>query len=159
MHAIAAAEERAFRPSRPALFSGAGLRALGAAWLCATLFSGLPSTLHALWSGGDVMEATWAAGRMLLPAAEPGGALLAAAALAHGMVSLFWALALWRLPRRRLAMEAVAAAAAIAVLDLLIIAPRFFPAVAALPFWPQFADHLMWGACYGLALGRARRPA
>lgn len=99
------------------------------------------------------MEATYAAGRMLLPGAQPGSALLAAAALVHGTVSLFWAVVLAALlAQRHVVGLAVAASAAIALLDLLVIAPRFFPPVAALPFWPQFADHLMWGACYGLAL-------
>ena len=27
-----------------------------------------------------------------------------------------------------------------------------FPEVAALAFWPQMADHLMWGACVGVVL-------
>jgi hypothetical protein len=36
--------------------------------------------------------------------------------------------------------------------DLRLIAPRFFPEVAALEFWPQMADHLVWGACFGLVL-------
>ncbi len=44
------------------------------------------------------------------------------------------------------------AAAAIGLLDLRVIAPLFFPEVAALAFWPQMADHLMWGACVGVVL-------
>jgi len=54
------------------------------------------------------------------------------------------------------ALWAVLAAMAIAVFDLRLIAPMFFPAVAALPFWPQFGDHLMWGACFGLTLALRR---
>jgi hypothetical protein len=52
-------------------------------------------------------------------------------------------------------------AVAIGLLDLRVIAPAFFPSVAALAFWPQMADHLMWGACLGLPLqlmARARPP-
>jgi hypothetical protein len=45
----------------------------------------------------------------------------------------------------------------IAVVDLLIIAPAYFPEVAALAFAPQFADHLMWGASFGLTLDLRRR--
>jgi len=90
------------------------------------------------------------------------GNLFADAALVHGSVSLFWGAILWlTLPGRRTAACAIAAAALIGVVDLRFIAPRFFPEVAALDFWPQMADHLMWGACFGLVLqfrGRARQP-
>lgn len=83
---------------------------------------------------------------------------LAAAAFVHGLVSLFWALVLWLvLPDRRAMSCTRVASAAIAVLDLRVIAPIFFPEVAALEFWPQFADHLMWGACVGFAFARPRR--
>jgi hypothetical protein len=75
------------------------------------------------------------------------------AALVHASVSLFWAAILaFTLPRRHTTAWSVAAAALIGVLDLRIIAPRFFPDVAALELWPQMADHLMWGACFGLVL-------
>ena len=118
------------------------------AWLLATLLSGLPSTLYALLTGGDPLEATRAAGAMVrLPES------IAAAAVVHAAVSLFWSVLLWfALPFRHTTLWALAASAAIAVLDLRIIAPAFFPEVAALAFWPQFADHLMWGACVGLTL-------
>lgn len=125
------------------------------AWLLATLLSGIPSTLYALLTGGDVMEATRAAGAM---AGRPDS--LVAAALVHFAVSAFWALVLWRLlPDRHTALWAVLASAAIALLDLKVIAPAFFPEVAALAFWPQFADHLMWGACYSVGLSLARPRA
>jgi hypothetical protein len=123
------------------------------AWLLATLLSGIPSTLYALLSGGDPTEPTRAAGAMLLPSQTEWPKLLLAAALVHGVVSLCWASILWlTLPLRHTTLWALVASAAIAVLDLRIIAPRFFPEVAALAFWPQFADHLMWGACVGLVL-------
>jgi hypothetical protein len=117
------------------------------AWLAATLLSGIPSTLYALATGGDALEATRAAAAMF-PLSRN---LFADAALVHGSVSLFWATILWcTLPRRHAAAWALAAAALIGLLDLRFIAPRFFPEVAALDFWPQMADHLMWGACFGL---------
>jgi len=85
------------------------------------------------------------------------GHVLLDAGLAHVSVSLFWAMLLWAvLPRRHSTVLAVAAAALIGVLDLRLIAPRFFPEVAALQFWPQMADHLMWGLCFGLVLERGR---
>lgn len=136
------------------------------AWLAASVLSGLPSTLHALATGGDVMEATRAAALMVLP--DDGTtdwslqAIFLAAGLAHGSISLFWAMLLALvLPRRGVTAWAMAASAAIALLDLGLIAPALFPAVAALAFLPQLADHLMWGACYGgtLAWMGRMRPA
>ena len=94
---------------------------------------------------------------MLLPSETSLPALVAAAALVHSSVSFFWAVVLWAtLPRRRTMLWALVASVAIALLDLRLIAPAFFPDVAALAFWPQLADHLMWGACVGFAL-RGRR--
>lgn len=123
------------------------------AWLAATLLSGVPSTLYALLTGSDALEATRAAGAMIN---RPGS--IAAAALVHSLVSLFWATVLWLLlPYRHSALWALLASMGIALLDLRIIAPAFFPEVAALAFWPQFADHLMWGACIGLAFEYGRR--
>lgn len=128
------------------------------AWLAATLLSGLPSTVWALLTGGDVAEPTRAAGSMLLPGETETWKLVAAAALVHPAVSAFWALALWRvLPRRAAPEWALLAAVLIALLDLKLIAPLFFPRVAALDFWPQLADHLMWGVSYAIALDWRRR--
>lgn len=138
-----------------------GRRDLFYAWLVATVFSGLPSTLHALATGADVLEATRAAGAMLLPRATDTVTLFAAAAIVHPAVSLFWTLVFaMLLPRRHVTLGATIGAAAVALLDLRVIAPMLFPAVAALPFWPQFADHLAWGALLGGTLQlRARRAA
>jgi hypothetical protein len=125
-------------------------RDLFLAWVMATVFSGVPSTLYAFATGADPLEATRAAGRMLLPHATDTRILFAAAAIVHPAVSLLWTLVLGMLlPRRHVGWWAMAAAAAIALLDLRVIAPRLFPAVAALAFWPQFADHLAWGALLG----------
>lgn len=120
--------------------------ALVSAWLLATLLSGIPSTTYALLTGNDPLEATRAAGAMI---GRPDS--IAAAALVHCAVSLFWVVVLWLwLPRGMV--WALLASAAIAILDLGLIAPLFFPEVARLAFWPQFADHLAWGACVGAAL-------
>lgn len=125
------------------------------AWLAATVLSGLPSTVWALVQGSDATAATRAAGAMLLPHETRFAYLFAAAALVHPLVSLFWAAVVWRLlPRRHVVLSALAASAVIALIDLRLIAPAFFPAVAALDFWPQLADHLMWGACFGGVLRR-----
>jgi hypothetical protein len=128
------------------------------AWLAATVLSGLPSTLHALITGGDVTEATRAAGAMLISSESSFSQLFAAALIAHSAVSFAWvALLVLALPRRRTLFWSLVAAAMIAVLDLRIIAPMMFPEVARLPFWPQFADHLMWGASVGMAVHWRRR--
>jgi hypothetical protein len=127
-------------------------RQLLCAWLLATLLSGIPSTLYAILTNGDPMEATRAAGAMIGLSGS-----IAAAAVVHASVSVFWSVVLWlALPDRHLTWWALLASVAIALIDLRVIAPAFFPEVAALAFWPQFADHLMWGACVALAF-RARR--
>jgi hypothetical protein len=130
------------------------------AGLGAALTSGAPSTLFAWWTGADVLEATRAAGAMLIPADSTLPELIAAATVVHLSVSLFWAAVLTRLlPRKFTIAAAMLAAAGIAVLDLRVIG-RFFPEVHALPFWPQFADHLAWGATVGAVLSwRFRREA
>lgn len=99
------------------------------------------------------MEATRAAGAMV---GRPQS--IVAAGAVHAAVSLFWCWVLWlALPFKYTTVWALAAAAAIALVDLRVIAPLFFPEIAALAFWPQFADHLMWGACVGFTLARAAR--
>jgi len=131
---------------------------LARGWLAATLLSGLPSTAWALVTGADMLEPTRAAGSMLLPGEESTGKLIAAAAIVHPIVSAFWALILWRLlPRRATVAWALLAAVLIALLDLKVLAPAYFPRVAALDFWPQLADHLMWGATFAIALDWRRR--
>ena len=86
---------------------------------CAALLSGIPSTLYAWITGGDVMEATRAAGAMLIPAASTDRELFIAATLVHAGVSLFWTLILVPLlPRRHTFIWAIVALACIAVLDL-----------------------------------------
>ena len=126
----------------------------------ATLFSGLPSTLYAFDRLQDISEAKRAAGAMLI---SPGSSMLElfeAAAIVHVCVSFFWAAILVRwMPRRHVVLFAVAAAIAIGLLDLRVIAPLMFPEVAKLAFWPQMADHVMWGLALGLGLAwRRRKP-
>jgi hypothetical protein len=133
---------------------------LAVGWVAASVLSGVPSTVHALLARRDVTEATRAAGAMLVSADAPLHRWLPAAALVHGAVSLFWAAILWRtLPRSHPLLAASVAAAAIGVLDLRVIAPRRYPHVARLPFWPQMADHLMWGLSLGVVLARRWRHA
>jgi hypothetical protein len=128
------------------------------AWLVATLLSGLPSTVYAYVTGGDVMAASRAAAAMVGRAEGLPSQVFVAAAAVHAAVSLFWAVVLaMLLPRRGTVLCALLASAGIALLDLRVIAPAWFPAVAALPIAPQLADHLMWGLCIGMTLDLRRR--
>jgi hypothetical protein len=124
----------------------------------AALVSGVPSTLHALRTGADPLEASRAAGTLLLRKETRSRRLLAAAALVHGSVSLGWALVLAAtLPARRTAAAGGLAGAAIAALDLGLVERRF-PRVRRLPLLPQLADHVSYGLVVGSVLARRRRP-
>jgi hypothetical protein len=122
-----------------------------AAW--AAVLSGAPSTVWAVTTKRDPLEATLAAGRLLLPDEARRVRLLASAAVVHGALSMGWTVVLSRLPGSTLA--ATAAGAAIAGLDLgaarLIGGARFGP-TAELPLVPQIADHLAFGAIAGWLL-------
>jgi hypothetical protein len=118
----------------------------------AALLSGLPSTVHAWVTGGDVLEATRAAGAMLIPPTSSVPSLVAAAAVVHVAVSAFWTLFLVAaLPKRHTVSWAVLALACVAVLSLRVVGP-LFPEIAALAFWPQFADHIAFGLVLGTVL-------
>jgi len=130
------------------------------AWLVATLLSGLPSTVHALLTGGDPLEATRAAGSMLVAATAATPVLVVAAIIVHCVVSLAWTVVfVLLLPNRHVLPWALMGCSLVAWLDLQLIAPWLFPSVAALAFWPQMADHLMWGACLGGTLAALQRKA
>lgn len=129
-----------------------------AAGLVAAVVSGAPSTAHALVTGRDPLEATLAAGSLLLPGETRRTRLLGAALPVHLAVSLGWALALeWALPRRRTTLWGALAGLGIAAFDL-GVAGRLFPRVRALPLAPQLADHALYGATVGAVLN-ARRSA
>ncbi|PRY31619.1 hypothetical protein [Umezawaea tangerina] len=117
----------------------------------AGVLSGAPSTLHALATGGDVLAATRAAGT-LLPGGRPG---TARGAVAHVVLTAGWTAVLAAVHGRRPfgALGGAAAGLAIAVLDLEVVGRRY-PAVRALPRWPQYADHLAFGALVGVLLRR-----
>ena len=118
------------------------------------MLSGAPSTLHALATGRDPLEAALAAGSILLPRETRRGRLLAAAVPVHLALSLGWALALDRAGVRS-ARRGALAGLAIGVVDL-SLAARVLPRIHALPVLPQLADHAAYGAVAGHVLGRAR---
>lgn len=128
-----------------------------AAGALAALPSGLPSTLYALLTGRDPLEATTAAGSILLPREERTPVLVAAAVPVHLALSLGWGVVLARTLRRPTVPRGIAAGLAIAALDLGLVGRRF-PRVRALPFLPQLADHAAYGAVAAAVL-RRRRPA
>jgi hypothetical protein len=122
----------------------------------ASALSGVPSTLHALLRGIDPLEASLAAGTLLLPGEQRPSRLLPAALVAHGALSLGWALVLAAaLPRRRTVAWAVAGGLVIAALDLGVVGRRF-PRIRALALLPQVLDHVAYGATVGCVLSRRR---
>lgn len=127
-----------------------------AAGSVAAAVSGLPSTAAALATGGDPLEATLAAGSVLLPDETRRSRLVVAALPVHVVVSFGWAYVLARiLPRRRTVLAGALAGLGIAALDLGVAARRF-PRVDALPLLPQLADHVLYGLTVGRVLDRAR---
>jgi hypothetical protein len=122
--------------------------------LAAAIVSGAPSTAYALARGRDPLEATLAAGSLLLPREARRERLLAAALPLHLALSLAWALALARiLPPRAGAARGALAGIAIAALDLGLVGRRF-ARVRALPLGPQLADHALYGVAVAHVLGR-----
>lgn len=120
----------------------------------AAITSGAPSTAHALATGRDPLEATLAAGSILLPREHRRVRLAAAALPVHLAVSLGWAVVLARvLPRRPSLTSGAVAGLAIAALDLGLLGRRF-ERVRALPLAPQLADHALYGASVALVLRR-----
>lgn len=138
--------------------SGAAVMKDGlAAGAVAAVLSGAPSTLHALATRTSPLEATLAAGTLLMPRESRPLALAAAAVPVHLALSLGWAVALAAvLPRRRTATWATLAGLAIAALDLGVVGRRH-PRIRALPLLPQVLDHVAYGATVGVVLRTRRR--
>jgi hypothetical protein len=133
------------------------LRDALAAGSLAAVVSGAPSTFHTLLTGGPPLEASLAAGTLLLPREQRATKLLPAAATVHLTLSLGWALVLAVvLPEKRTTELGALAGLGIAALDLGIIGRRY-PRIRALPLLPQVADHVAYGATAGAVLGRRRR--
>jgi hypothetical protein len=125
----------------------------------AGVLSGAPSTLTSLVQGSDPLEATVAAGTILLPREQRRSLLLAAAIPVHGSISLAWAAAMTAfLPRRRTIPWGVIWGLAIAALDLGLLA-RPFPRIRALPTGPQVADHVAFGLITAVWVQRSRARA
>ncbi len=125
-----------------------------AAAAVAAVLSGAPSTLHALLTRGDPLEASLAAGTLLLPREQRPSRLLAAAVVAHAALSLGWAFVLAvLLPRRRATLAAAGAGLAIAALDLGVVGRRF-ERIRALALVPQVLDHVAFAVTVAVVLER-----
>ncbi|MBW3652435.1 MAG: hypothetical protein KY433_02355 [Actinobacteria bacterium] len=123
----------------------------------AAVLSGAPSTLHAVATRSSPLEATLAAGTLLLPRERRPLLLALAAVPVHLALSLGWALLLAAvLPRRRTVGCATLAGLVIAALDLGVVGRRH-PRVRALPQLPQVLDHVAYGATVGVVLSLRRR--
>lgn len=129
---------------------------IAVATVAAAAFSGVPGTSWTVLTGGDLLESTRAAATLLPGQREK--PTVAAGIVAHLGMSTAWTLVLSGvIPRRGAKVGAAVGAVAglaIAVLDMGIIAKRHFPAMAALPQIPQYADHIAFGAIAGAILGR-----
>lgn len=122
----------------------------------AAVLSGAPSTIHALAHRSNPLEASLAAGTLLLPGEARASRLLPAAVVAHAALSLGWAFVLGAiLPRRRTLLPAAAAGLAIAALDLGVVGRRF-PRIRALALLPQILDHVAYAVTVGAVLERRR---
>jgi hypothetical protein len=133
------------------------VRDAAVAGLAAAVVSGVPSTLHALVSGADLLAGARAAGALMLPREQRTLPLLLGAVPVHLALSLGWAVVLDRvLPHGREMSGGVVAGLGIAALDLGVIGRRVAP-IRALPVGPQVADHVAYGAVVGAVLARRRR--
>ena len=108
-----------------------------AAGALAAVGSGAPSTLHALLVRASPLEATLAAGTLLLRQETRPLPLVLAAIPAHLAISLSWGVVLaLTLPRRWTVAVGGLSGLGIAALDLGVLGARF-PRIRALPLWPQ----------------------
>jgi len=118
------------------------------------VLSGLPSTLYALATGRDALEASVAAGSILLRDETRRGRLVAAAIPVHIALSVMWSFVLAALvPRKRPIAEGTVAGAAIAAVDLGLVGQRY-SFIRALDPLPQLADHIAFGIVVALVLAR-----
>jgi hypothetical protein len=124
----------------------------------AATFSGAPSALHALLTGGDfrsaidyVHDATCAVGTLV----PPGRPSFMRGAIVHLGISAVCGEALARgLPQRHSVAWGAAAGLAIGVINLGMIG-RKFSAIRSLPLVPGLADNVAFGALFAVVADRA----
>ena len=123
----------------------------------AATLSGAPSTFHALWRHRDlravlvsVGEATRAVGTLLPPRRRG----LIRGTIAHIGISAICGQALARtLPEHNSVGWGAVAGLATGVINVGVIGRRF-PEIRALPFLPQLADNVAFGAVFALVVDR-----
>ena len=124
--------------------------------MVAVVLSGAPSTLHALATGRDPLEASRAAGSLVLPRETRTQPLMLASAITHTALSLGWATVLSRvLPRGHERSSGALAGLAIAAIDLGVVGRRY-PRIRDLHVAPQLADHIAFGLVVGTVLASQR---
>ena len=124
----------------------------------ASVLSGAPSVIHALASRRSLrgaarygLEATRAIGTVV----PPGRRGLVRGAILHGVISVAVAEGLGAvLPRERSVTWGAVAGFGVGVLNLGIVARRWFPELAALPLGAQLADNAAFGAVFAAVADR-----
>ena len=115
----------------------------------ASVVSGVPSSACALVRGRDPRAEGVTATRAIGTLVWPGTPGLVRGMLAHGAVSLAIGGVLGvTLPRRQSVVWGALAGLAIGWVNLAVIAPRRYPAIASLPLGPQLADNAAFGAIF-----------
>jgi hypothetical protein len=118
----------------------------------ASVASGVPSGACALLRGRDPRAEEVTATRAIGTLVWPGTPGFVRGVLAHGAVSLAVGGVLGvTLPRRRSVGWGALAGLAIGWVNLAVIAPRRYPAIASLPLGPQLADNAAFGAIFAAA--------
>ncbi len=123
----------------------------------ASVLSGTPSFGHAVATGGlrsalaYGVDATRAVGT-LLPPGRPG---LVRGAVTHAAISLASAeLLAYMLPREHSVAWGTFAGLLLGVVNLGLIAPRWFPLIAEFELGPQIADNVAFGAIFAAVADR-----
>lgn len=138
------------RRDRRAILRGAAI---------ASVASGVPSSAYALARREDPVAQGVAATRAIGTLVWPGTPGLVRGALAHGAVSLaVGGLLGVTLPRRRSVVWGALGGVTIGWVNLAVIAPRRYPAIASLPLGPQLADNAAFGAIFAATVGDRRAP-
>ena len=118
--------------------------------------SGILSTVHALVTGRDPLEATRAAGTIVFHDHDDRG-LLVAGGLVHGVLTVAWTAVARPLVAGRRHRVAYGAALGLLIGSVdLAIAEWRYPRVAQLPTLAQLADHAAFGALVGATTSTTR---
>ena len=126
---------------------------IGYTVLFASILSGIPSTLLAYVTDRDMLEATRAAALMFAPEDSSTLHLALSAIIVHGGLTFFWASVLvLYVPRKHAIIISTLVLVLVGFINLLVVAPLFFPSVVELAFWPQMMDHAALGLSFGVVL-------